>query len=94
MRSIISPENIVSYREVIDYLDVTEQLAEVQCPCLVLHAKGDRMQPIAQGRKLAAGIKNAKFVALDSENHLLTENDPAWPIAEREIYSFLEQHNV
>jgi hypothetical protein len=52
------------------------------------------MQPIAQGRKLAAGIPNAKFVALDSDNHFLTENDPAWPIAEREIHSFLEQYDV
>lgn len=94
MRNIISPENVARYRDVIDYLDVTGLLAEVRCPCLVLHAKGDRMQPIAQGRKLAAGLPDARFVTLDSDNHVLTGYDPAWPLAEREIYAFLEQHDV
>ncbi len=39
---------------------------------------------------MAAGIPKAKFISLDSDNHILTENDPAWPVAEREIYAFLE----
>ena len=94
MRKIITPENLARYRGVIDSLDITELLAQVQCPCLVLHSKGDRMQPIEQGRKLAAGIPDAKFVALDSNNHALPRYDPAWPLFEREIYAFLELHNV
>ncbi len=87
---MISPENLGRYREVVDYLNVTELLPNVRCPCLVMHGKGDRMQPIEQGRKMAAGIPKAKFISLDSDNHILTENDPAWPVAEREIYAFLE----
>lgn len=93
MRTVISPGNVARYRDVIDHLDVTGLLAEVRCPCLVLHAKGDRMQPIAQGRRLAAGIPDARFVALDSDNHVLTRYDPAWAPAEREIRAFLEQHD-
>ena len=90
MRNMISPENLGRYREVVDYLNVTELLPNVRCPCLVMHGKGDRMQQIEQGRKMAAGIPKAKFISLDSDNHILTENDPAWPVAEREIYAFLE----
>lgn len=94
MRQMISAANLGRYREVVDNLDVTPILSEVQAPCLVLHSKGDRMHPIEQGRKMAAGIPNAKFIALDSINHNITENDPCWPLIEREIHSFLAEHSL
>jgi len=93
MREMISPENLGRYREVLDNLDVSGLLSEIQAPCLVIHNKDDRMHPIEQGRKLAAGIPNAKFIALDSRNHNLTENDPCWPVAEREMHAFLSEHS-
>ena len=92
MRQMISPENAGRYREVIDNIDVTHLLKKVTVPCLVLHSRGDRMQPFDQGRKLAAGLPNSKFVALDSDNHILPEYDMAWPQAEREISNFLKAH--
>ena len=92
MREMISPENIGLYREVVDNIDVMSILPDVLAPCVVIHCKGDRMQPIDQGRQLAANIPNAKFIALESSNHNLTKNDPCWPLAEREIHAFLEAH--
>lgn len=92
MRKIISPENMGKYRDVIDNLDVTELLPDVQAPCLVLHARGDRMQPVEQGRKLAAGIPNSRLIVLDSNSHEPTENEPCWPLMEKEIHAFLKQH--
>ena len=92
MKEMISPENLGKYRDVIDHLDVTDLLPKVQAPCLVMHCKGDRMQPIDQGRLMAAGLPNARFIAYDSNNHDPTENDPCWPLMEREIHSFLEAH--
>ena len=92
MREIISAENIARFREVIDNFDVTGLLPQVKAPTLVLHGKGDRMQPIDQGRLLAAGIPDARFIAYDTNNHILTENDPCWPLAEREMLNFLAQH--
>jgi pimeloyl-ACP methyl ester carboxylesterase len=44
---------------------------------LLLHARGDAQVPFEQGRKLAAGIPGAKFVALQSSNHILLEQEPA-----------------
>ena len=92
MREMISPENLGRYREVIDNLDVTGLLDQVRAPCLVMHGKSERMHPIEQGRKLAAGLPNARFIAYDSPNHVFTENDPCWPLASREITAFLQEH--
>lgn len=92
MGQVFSAENVGRYREMLDDLDVTSVLADVQAPCLIIHCKGDRMQPVEQGRKMAVGIPNAKFIALVSSNHIPPEYDPCWPLAEREIHSFLEEH--
>jgi pimeloyl-ACP methyl ester carboxylesterase len=91
MRHVISPENLARYRNVVDNVDVTGLLAQVKSPCLVMHCRGDRMQPIEQGRKLAAGLPNARFIALDSDSHEPTENEPGWPVMEREMHAFLEK---
>lgn len=92
MCQMISPENLGRYRDVIDHLDVTKLLPSISAPCLVCHSRGDRMQPIEQGRKFAAGLPDARFIAYDSVNHLVPENDPAWPQLERDIQSFLAAH--
>ena len=92
MRAIISPENVGRYRGVVDYLDVTKFLPKVQAPCLVLHCRDDRMQPIEQGRKFAAGLKDARFIAYESANHVVPENDPVWPQMERDMLAFLRAH--
>jgi pimeloyl-ACP methyl ester carboxylesterase len=67
---------------------VTELLGQVRVPTLVLHARGDAV-PFEQGRKLAAGIPGAKFVALQSNNHILLEQDPATPRFFDELSLFL-----
>jgi pimeloyl-ACP methyl ester carboxylesterase len=90
MRDMISPENLGRYREILDNFDIIELLPQVKAPCLVLHCRGDRLQPIEQGRKMAAGLPDARFIAYDSNNHKPTENDPCWPLIEREIHAFLE----
>lgn len=92
MRAIVSPENVGRFRSVVDYLDVTKLLSKVEAPCLVLHCRGDRMQPIEQGRKLASGLPNARFIAYESANHVVPENDPVWPQMERDIQRFLDNH--
>jgi class 3 adenylate cyclase/pimeloyl-ACP methyl ester carboxylesterase len=92
MREIISPENLSRFRDAIDNLDVTHLLSNVKAPCLVLHCRGDRMQPVEQGRMFAAGLPNSRFIAYDSVNHVVPENDPVWPQLERDVQSFLDAH--
>jgi len=42
-----------------------------------------------EGRLLAASIPNAKFVVLESDNHIPIPGEPAWPIFMAEIEAFL-----
>jgi pimeloyl-ACP methyl ester carboxylesterase/DNA-binding CsgD family transcriptional regulator len=59
-------------------IDVQEQASRVKCPTLVLHARGDRRVPFEEGRIIAKLIAGSRFVALESNNHLLMQNEPAW----------------
>lgn len=58
--------------------DVRDLAPRVTAPTLVLHARGDAMIPFRRGRELAALIPEARFVPLDSRNHILLEEEPAW----------------
>ena len=42
--------------------DVTDLLPKVKAPTLVMHVRGDQVQPFEAGRELAAGIPGAHFV--------------------------------
>ncbi len=37
------------------------------------------MNPLADGRRLAADIRGARLVILESDNHVLLADEPAWP---------------
>lgn len=50
------------------------------------------LQPLEQGRRLAAGLPNSRFVAYDSVNHVVPENDPVWPQLERDVEAFFAAH--
>lgn len=90
MRKTITADEFFRFREAIGRLDVTQILPQVRCPVLIMHATGERMHPLQQGRSLAAGMPNSRFVALDSNNHVIPVYDPAWPVALREISDFLK----
>ena len=77
-RKTLTPELAARLLESRAMLDVTPLLGEVRMPTLVLHARRDAIAPIAEGHILAAGIPGAQFVELDSMNHILLENEPAW----------------
>jgi len=88
-RTATSPDNAVSLRQTIDDLDVSEQLAKVLTPTLILHSEREAVAPLSEARFMAARIPNAKFVALDSANHLVLHQEPAWQRAVSEIEAFL-----
>ncbi|MEI2774744.1 MAG: alpha/beta fold hydrolase [Tetrasphaera sp.] len=64
-------------------------LAEIDVPTLVIHSRHERMNAFDKGRALAAGIPGARLVALESNNHILLEDEPAWPVFVREVTEFL-----
>jgi pimeloyl-ACP methyl ester carboxylesterase/DNA-binding CsgD family transcriptional regulator len=71
-------------------LDVSDLARRVDVPTLVLHARGDAAVPFEEGRWLASLIRDARFVPLDSDNHVLLQTEPAWPVFLSEVRAFLQ----
>ena len=88
-RIVTSPENAVRLRQVIDELDVSERLSMIRTPTLILHSEREMVAPLSEARFMAARIPNARFVPLDSSNHLVMQQEPAWQRATSEIQKFL-----
>jgi pimeloyl-ACP methyl ester carboxylesterase len=96
-RQTTSPENAARVLEVTGGIDVVGVAPLVQAPTLVLHARDDRRPPFEQGRLLASLIPDSRFVALDSSNHILLGDEPAWPRFMAEVEAFLatpDRHGV
>jgi pimeloyl-ACP methyl ester carboxylesterase/DNA-binding CsgD family transcriptional regulator len=70
--------------------DADDLLGELKLPTLVLHSVGDRMNTFEYARHLASSIAGARLVALDSENHIVLEDEPAWPVFVDEVQRFLQ----
>jgi DNA-binding winged helix-turn-helix (wHTH) protein/pimeloyl-ACP methyl ester carboxylesterase len=88
-RITTSPENAARLRKVVDDIEVTALLSKVTAPTLVLHCRGDAVQPFDEGRRLAAGIPGARFVALEGRNHIPLQGEPAWSRLLQEMLDFL-----
>lgn len=88
-RNATSAENAVRLREAIDDLDVSDRLPKVRTPTLILHSERELVAPLSEARFLAARIAGARFVPLDSSNHLVLQQEPAWQRAVDEIREFL-----
>jgi len=60
-------------------IDVSRLAPKVVAPSLILHARDDHTVPFEQGRHLAALIPRARLVPLEGSNHILLDDEPAWP---------------
>jgi pimeloyl-ACP methyl ester carboxylesterase/DNA-binding CsgD family transcriptional regulator len=70
-------------------VNVTSLLGAVKAPTLVVHSRDDEVCPISESRRLAAGIPGAQFVELDSRNHILLEDEPAWARFQEAVLDFM-----
>jgi class 3 adenylate cyclase/pimeloyl-ACP methyl ester carboxylesterase len=84
-----SPEDAARNLAAQGDIDVSALLAKVSVPTLVMHSRDEARVPFDQGRRLAAGIPGARFVPLTSRNHLILEDEPAFPRFLQEIRTFL-----
>jgi len=71
--------------------DASHLLDQITAPTLVLHSRGDRMNDFSEARYLASHIAGARLVALDSVNHIVLEDEPAWSTFQRELRAFLDE---
>jgi pimeloyl-ACP methyl ester carboxylesterase len=90
-RLTTSPECAIRYMKASGEIDVTELLPKLKVPTLVMHARDDARVPFDDGRRMAAGIPGARFVTLQSKNHLILEHEPAFGRLLEEVRLFLQQ---
>src|SRR5262249_40061637 len=83
-----TPEIAARVLELRAHTEVTHLLPRVAVPTLVVHARNDEAVPVAQGRLIASGIADARFVELESTNHILLETEPAWARFKQVVLEF------
>jgi pimeloyl-ACP methyl ester carboxylesterase/DNA-binding CsgD family transcriptional regulator len=88
-RKTTTPEIAAELLQARADVEVMDLLSSVRAPTLVLHARDDQCCPIAEGRLLASGIPDAEFVELESDNHILLEQEPAWQRFRETVLEFL-----
>jgi len=77
---------LLSVMQGIDVLELAEKL---DVPTLIAHCREDMRVPFNEGCRLAAAIPGARFVPLDSKNHVLLPDEPAWAVFHNELAAFL-----
>ena len=93
-RATTSTENVVRFMDVFAHVDVTEAAPLVRCPTLVVHARDDMRVPRSQARELVSLIPGSRLVMLNSRNHILVADEPAWPEFLTELRDFLAEPAV
>lgn len=86
-----TPEMAARIRRTIDQFDVTDRLRSVQAPTLILHASGDAIHPLSQGRLLAGGIRGSEFQMVESNNHIILHSSPAWDEIVKATLEFIDR---
>ena len=89
-RRSTSAENAVRLFARAPRLDVS-RLADPRSAArtLVSTRADDRVVPFEEGRLLAALIPGARLVPLESVNHILLADEPAWTVFLAEVHDFL-----
>ena len=71
--------------------DVVRLLPQVNAPTLVLHSRQDRMNDFDDGVLLASTIAGARLVVLETSNHILLGEEPAWHVFVDEVAAFMAE---
>jgi len=84
-----TPECAARILAAVHEFDATGLAPRVACPTLVLNARGDVRNPLEEGRRIAALVPGARFVTLETNNHILLEQEPSFAQFFAEVHEFL-----
>ena len=84
-----TPENALRFMRAIASIQIVDELPQLRVPSLVLHSRDEEQVPFEEGRILAASIPEARLVPMESRNHLVLEDEPAWPVYRDEVRAFI-----
>lgn len=93
-RLTTTPDNAADLLSSLGDIDIRSELPRVTAPTLILHSRDDAVVPMKDGVELASGIAGARFVPLDSRNHVVLPGEPAWHRLVAEFEGFLAQEVV
>ena len=85
LRRTTSAENAARMIETWSNVDVVDVARRLALPTLILHARGDLRAPFEAALELGTLIPGSRVVPLDSANHLLRADEPAWAVLLAEI---------
>lgn len=88
-----TPDDAILQRDLIDRLDVRADLKKVQAPTLVIHPRRCGIHPVAEGRRVAAGIPNAEFLEMDTSNTFFAATAPEHERVMTATLQFLDRFN-
>ena len=88
-RVAVSAENALASRRQRKRANVVRLLPQLDAPTLVLHSRHDRMNAFEKSRLLASMIAGARLVVLESSNHIVLGDEPAWGVFLDEVTSFM-----
>jgi hypothetical protein len=77
-RRTTSAECAARYLETVSNFDVDDLLGKAGCQSWSCTQRNDLMNPFDEGRRMASAIPGARFVALQSNNHVLLPGEPAF----------------
>jgi len=88
-RAATSAANAVELSRVMFDIDLQASAARLKCPTLVAHPERDAVVPVEEGQLLAQLIPGARFLLLDSPNHFMLPEEPAWAAFGTALRAFL-----
>ncbi len=89
-RMSTSPANAVASRIARQQVDIEADLPRITAPTIVLQAIGDRSTSFDNAVSVSSRIRGARLVPLQSRNHILLADEPAWRVFIDEVSAFLE----
>ena len=90
-RMSTSPANALASRIARQQVDIANDLSRITAPTLILQSEGDRSTTFDNAVDVSAAIPGARLVPLDSRNHILLADEPAWSTFVTEVAAFLER---
>lgn len=82
-------ENVLASRIARQVEDITDEVARIHVPTLILQAVGDTATTFENAGMVAAMVPGARVVPLPSRNHILLAGEQAWTTFLTEIADFL-----
>ncbi len=89
-RMSTSPANAVASRIARQEVDIADGISSIKAPTIVLQAVGDRSTTFDNAVTVSSQIRGARLVPLQSRNHILLADEPAWAVFIDEVTTFME----